>query len=70
MLCLSGFELYSRWVPLNQLITNNIMESFSIFRIAFSALISSLYFLQQRCHSDQEMPEFFLKPLFLNKIAL
>ena len=51
--------------------TNDIMESFSIFRIAFSALISSFYFLQQRCHSDQEMPEFFSFNLclFLNKIA-
>ena len=25
MLCLSSFELYSRWVPLNQLAFENIM---------------------------------------------
>ena len=25
MLCFSGFELYSRWVPLNQLAFENIM---------------------------------------------
>ena len=51
MLCLSGFELYSRWVPLNtnhhcKVILRNLTCSFKSLKI--NGLRDAIYYLRKK----------------------